>query len=128
MKIKLSSIFVDDQAKALAFYTDILGFVKNQQIPLGEFDWLTVKDATGISEIELVLEPNANPAAKEYQQALFEQGIPATAFEVEGLSQEVDRLKKLDVEFTTEPMNAGGVDIAVFVDTCGNLIQLYQPN
>ena len=128
MKIKLSSIFVDNQSKALAFYTDVLGFVKSTQIPVGEFDWLTVKDATGNSEIELVLEPNANPAAKEFQDALFKQDIPATAFEVDDLSQEVSRLLKLGVEFTTELVNTGDVSIAVFADTCGNLIQLYQHN
>jgi len=95
---------------------------------MGEFGWLTVKEADGNSEIESVLEPNANPTAMEFQDALFKQGNPATAFEVDDFSQEVSRLTKLGVEFTTELANTGDVRIAVFADTCGNFIQLYQHN
>ena len=126
MKIKLCSIFVDDQAKALRFYTDVLGFVKSRDIPVGEFRWLTVRSAEG-GDTELSLEPNANPAARVYQQALLAQGIPATAFEVDDLQTEFERLRRAGVEFTSPPKQMGPVSIAVLVDTCGNLIQLYQP-
>ncbi|MCB1693392.1 MAG: VOC family protein [Pseudomonadales bacterium] len=126
MKITLCSIFVDDQQKALDFYTGILGFIKSQEIPVGEFRWLTVKSPEG-GETELSLEPNANPAARTYQEALFEQGIPFTAFEVDDIASEFQRLKHLGVTFTMEPTEAGPVTIAVFSDTCGNLIQVYQP-
>ena len=125
-RIKLCSIFVDDQAKALRFYTDVLGFVKSKDIPVGEYRWLTVRSADG-GDTELSLEPNANPAARTYQQALLEQGIPATAFEVDDVKAEHDRLRERDVEFTTPPTPAGPVTIAVLLDTCGNRIQLYQP-
>lgn len=126
MRIKLNSIFVDDQQKALEFYTDVLGFKKSQDIPVGEFRWLTVASPEG-GDAELSLEPNVNPAAKTYQEALFEQGIPITAFEVDDLKYEFRRLSDLNVAFKTEPTNVGDVTIAVLVDTCGNLIQLYQP-
>ena len=125
-RIKLCSIFVDDQAKALRFYTDVLGFVKSKDIPVGEYRWLTVRSADG-GDTELSLEPNANPAARTYQQALLEQGIPATAFEVDDVKAEYARLRERDVEFTTPPTPAGPVTIAVLLDTCGNRIQLYQP-
>jgi catechol 2,3-dioxygenase-like lactoylglutathione lyase family enzyme len=125
-RIKLCSIFVDDQAKALRFYTDVLGFVKSKDIPVGEYRWLTVRSADG-GDTELSLEPNANPAARTYQQALLEQGIPATAFEVDDVKAEYARLRERDVEFTTPPTPAGPVIIAVLLDTCGNRIQLYQP-
>ncbi|MEL6302088.1 MAG: VOC family protein [Pseudomonadota bacterium] len=125
MRIKLSGIFVDDQQKALDFYTDILGFIKTQDIPVGEFRWLQLASPEG-GDAELSLEPNANPAAKTFQEALFEQGIPITAFEVDDLESEFKRLSDLGVAFTTEPTNAGSVSIAVFADTCGNLIQIYQ--
>jgi catechol 2,3-dioxygenase-like lactoylglutathione lyase family enzyme len=126
MRIKLTSIFVDDQDKALRFYTDVLGFVKSQEIPVGEFRWLTVRSPEG-GETELSLEPNANPAAKAYQEALLAQGIPCTAFEVDDIKSEFERLKTLGVAFTTPPTVTGPVTIAVFSDTCGNLIQIYQP-
>lgn len=126
MKIKLNSIVVDDQQKALDFYTNILGFKKSQDIPVGEFRWITLASPEG-GDAELSLEPNANPAAKAFQEALFEQGIPITAFEVDDLESEFRRLSDLDVAFTTEPTSAGDVTMAVFVDTCGNLIQIYQP-
>lgn len=126
MRIKLTSIFVDDQQKALDFYTDVLGFRKSQDIPVGEFRWLTLASPDG-GDAELSLEPNANPAAKTYQEALFEQGIPITAFEVDDVDAEFDRLSGRGVVFLTKPTNAGDVRLATFVDTCGNLIQIYQP-
>lgn len=126
MRIKLNGIFVDDQQKALDFYTDTLGFVKSQDIPVGEFRWISVKSPEG-GDTELSLEPNANPAAKAFQESLFEQGIPMTAFEVDDLDAEFKRLSDLGVAFTMEPTKAGDVSIAVFADTCGNLIQIYQP-
>jgi len=126
MKIKLNSIFVDDQQKALDFYTNVLGFRKSQDIPVGEFRWITLASPEG-GDAELSLEPNENPTAKAYQEALFEQGIPITAFEVDDLELEFRKLSDLGVAFTTEPTNAGDVNMAVFVDTCGNLIQIYQP-
>ena len=127
MKIKLNSIHVDNQDKALAFYTDVLGFKKCTEIPMGEFKWLTVVSTDGHPDVELVLEPNANPAAKTYQEALFKQGIPITAFEVDDINAETKRLKKKGVQFTMDPADAGPVKIAIFSDTCGNLIQIYQP-
>jgi catechol 2,3-dioxygenase-like lactoylglutathione lyase family enzyme len=126
MKIKLNSILVDDQEKALMFYTDILGFVKKFDIPVGEFKWLTVVSPEEPDGTELVLEPNNNPAASTYQKALFEQGIPLTAFEVDDIHVEYARLKALGVVFTMEPTKMGTSTLAVFEDTCGNLIQIYQ--
>jgi predicted enzyme related to lactoylglutathione lyase len=126
MKIKLNSIFVDNQDKALKFYTEILGFKKSKEIPVGEFKWLTVTSPEGPADIELVLEPNANPAAKQFQESIFKQGIAITAFEVDDIKAEYERLKALGVMFTMAPTNAGPVTIAIFSDTCGNLIQLYQ--
>jgi catechol 2,3-dioxygenase-like lactoylglutathione lyase family enzyme len=126
MKIKLNSVFVDDQDKALKFYTDILRFVKKNEIPLGEAKWLTVVSPDGPDDIELLLEPNGNPAAKTFQQAMFEQGIPLTAFAVDDIQQEYERLKSLGVVFRSEPVQMGPATIAVFDDTCGNLIQIYQ--
>jgi glyoxylase I family protein len=127
MKIKLNSIFVEDQARAMAFYTKILGFKKKTDIPVGEYKWLTVVSPDGPPDVELVLEPNSNPAAKAYQEALFKQGIPITAFEVDDIEAEGPRLKEQGVVFTMEPTPTGPVTIAIFADTCGNLIQLYQP-
>ena len=127
MRIKLNSIFVDNQDKALKFYTETLGFKKSKEIPVGEFKWLTVASPDNADDLELVLEPNANPAAKQFQEAIFKQGIPITAFEVDDIKAEFERLKSLGVMFTMEPTNAGPVTIAIFSDTCGNLIQLYQP-
>lgn len=127
MRIKLNSIFVDNQDKALRFYTEVLGFQKGKEIPVGEFRWLTVVSPDGHDDVELSLEPNANPAAKTFQDALFRQGIPITAFEVDDIRAEHERLKKRGVAFTMEPTDAGEVTVAIFADTCGNLIQLYQP-
>ena len=127
MRIKLTSIMVDDQDKALKFYTEVLGFRKKHDIPVGEYKWLTVVSPEGPDDLELSLEPNANPAAKTFQQAMFAQSIPLAAFEVTGIEHEYTRLKKQGVVFTREPVKAGPVTIAVFSDTCGNLIQMYQP-
>lgn len=127
MRIKLTSIFVDDQGKALRFYTDVLGFQKKREIPVGAYKWLTVVSADGHADVELSLEPNANPAAKTFQEAMFAQRIPLAAFEVSDLEAEYARLKSRGVVFTTEPTRSGPVAIAVLSDTCGNLIQLYQP-
>lgn len=128
MKIKLSSIMVDDQDKALAFYTGVLGFVKRHDIPVGGgFRWLTLVSPEGHDDVELSLEPNANPAGKTYQEALLSQGIPATAFEVDDVHAEFERLRAQGVVFTQDPTPAGPVIIAVFSDTCGNLVQIYQP-
>ena len=126
MKIQLSNVLVNDQAKALKFYTQVLGFVQKRDIPLGEARWLTVVSPEGPDNIELLLEPNSNPAAKTYQKAIFEQGIPLTAFGVADIQEEYARLKKLGVEFTMEPTDMGMTTAAIFHDTCGNLIQIYQ--
>ena len=126
MRIKLASIMVDDQDKALKFYTEVFGFLKKHDIPVGEFRWITVVSPDGPGEVELALEPNANPIGKTFQEGIFKQGIPATAFEVEDIEQEFQRLKALGVAFTQGPSRHGPVTIAVCADTCGNLIQLYQ--
>jgi predicted enzyme related to lactoylglutathione lyase len=126
IRIKLTSLMVEDQARALAFYTDVLGFEKKQDIPVGEYRWISVV-APGRDDLELTLEPNANPAGKAFQQAMFAQGIPMTAFEVTDLAAEYDRLSARGVVFTMPPTEAGPIRMAVLVDTCGNLIQLYQP-
>ena len=128
MRIKLTSIMVDDQDKALRFYSDVLGFRKKHEIPVGDFKWLTVVSPEGPDDIELSLEPNANPAAKTFQEAMFKQGVPLAAFEVSNIQSEYARLLKHGVAFTREPTKAGPVTIAVLSDTCGNLIQLYQPS
>jgi len=119
---------VDNQDKALKFYTEIFGFVKKHDIPVsGPFRWITVVSPEGPDDLELSLEPNANPAGKMFQEAMFQQGIPITAFEVGNIAQEFKRLRGLGVAFTQEPTAAGPVTIAVCSDTCGNLVQLYQP-
>ena len=126
LRIKLASIFVADQEKALRFYTDKLGFVKGQDIPVGgPYRWITVRSAAG-GDAELALEPDANPTARTYQQALLAQGIPATAFEVDDIQAEYARLRGLDVEFKAPPSQMGPVVQAVLNDTCGNWIMLYQ--
>jgi glyoxylase I family protein len=127
MRIKLTSIMVDDQEKGLKFYTDVLGFKKKHDIPVGEYRWITVVSAEGPDDVELALEPNANPAGKTFQDAMFGQGIPLAAFEVSDIAQEFARLTAKGVAFTRPPAKAGPVTIAIFADTCGNLIQLYQP-
>lgn len=127
MRIQLASVMVDDQDKALTFYTDILGFAKKTEIPMGTFTWLTVVSPEGPEGIELVLEPLAFPPARIYQQALFEAGIPATAFASSDIRTEYERLKELGVAFRGEPTSAGPITTVVFEDTCGNLINLFQP-
>lgn len=126
MKIRLNSVFVDDQDAALAFYTKTLGFEKKTEIPMGEYRWLTVVSPDDPTGAELVLEPNVHPAARAYQAALFKDGIPATALESHNVDADYSRLIALGVQFTVEPVDAGGTRIAVFDDTCGNKIQIYQ--
>ena len=127
MKIKLTSVSVDDQDKALKFYTQVLGFVKKRDIPLGEAKWLTVVSPEEPEGTELLLEPNADyPAMKALREALIRDGIPFTAFQVDDIQKEYARLKKLGVEFVMEPTNMGMTTMAVLDDTCGNLIQIYQ--
>src|SRR5919198_5852390 len=128
MKIKLTSVSIDDYDKALKFYTEVLGFVKKKDVPLGEgARWITVVSAEEPDGTELLLEPNADyPAMKALKESLFKDGIPFTAFQVDDIQQEYARLKKLGVEFTMEPTNMGMTTVAVFNDTCGNLIQIYQ--
>jgi len=126
MKIKLTSVMVDDQEKALMFYTEVLGFVKKNDIPVGEARWLTVVSPEGPDDVELLLEPMGFPPARTYQKALFEAGIPLTSFAVDDIQKEYERMKKLGVVFKTAPTQMGPVTIAVFEDTCGNLIQMAQ--
>jgi catechol 2,3-dioxygenase-like lactoylglutathione lyase family enzyme len=126
MRITITSVFVDDQAKALAFYTDVLGFQKKEDVPVGDYRWLTVTSPEGAEGMELLLEPDAHPAAKAFKAALVADGIPLTSFGVDDLEAEVARLVAQGVRFTQEPVNHGPVSTAVFDDTCGNLIQLAQ--
>jgi catechol 2,3-dioxygenase-like lactoylglutathione lyase family enzyme len=127
MRITLTSIMVDDQDKALRFYTEVLGFQKKDDIPVGEYRWITVTAPEGPEGVELALEPNANPAGRTFQKAMFDQGIPMTSFESRDMQAEFERLRRLGVAFTQEPRRAGPVIVAMFADTCGNLIQLHQP-
>ena len=127
MQITLASIFVEDQDRALAFYSNVIGFEKKHDIPMGEFRWLTVCSPEGAAGVELVLEPMAFPPARTYQKALFEAGIPATAFMTKDISAEYSRLKELGVRFRGEPKSMGPITIVLFEDTCGNLINLVQP-
>jgi len=126
MKIKLTSVLVNDQAKALKFYTEVLGFIKEMDMPAGEFRFLTVVSPDEPEGTQLLLEPNNNPAGATFQKSLFEQGIPLTAFAVDNMQKEYDRLKNLGVIFVGEPTRAPGPITAVFNDTCGNFIQLFQ--
>ena len=126
IQVKLASLFVDDRDKAEDFYTRVIGFVKKNDIPLGEHRWLSVVTPDAPDGTELLLEPNAHAAAKAYQQTIFNDGIPATTFFVDDIQAEYDRLKSLGVNFNSEPTAAGPVTIAAFDDTCGNLIQLTQ--
>lgn len=127
MQITLASIPVDDQDRALAFYTSILGFQKKNDIPMGQFRWLTVSSPEGATGVELVLEPMAFPPARTYQKALFEAGIPTTAFLSKDISAEFQKLKSLGVKFRGEPKSMGPIISVLFEDTCGNLINLVQP-
>ena len=126
MKIKLTSIHVDDQAKALRFYTEVLGFVKKNDVSAGEYRWLTVVSPEEPEGTELLLEPNDNPAAKTYQQALFEQQIPAAMFFTDDVKADFERIKANGGNFTMEPTDVTASIIAQLDDTCGNLIQLTQ--
>jgi predicted enzyme related to lactoylglutathione lyase len=126
MRIYITSVYVDDQAKALKFYTEVVGFVKKTDLPAGKFRWLTVVSPEDPDGTELLLEPSDNPATKTFKKALFEQGIPLTSFAVDDIQREYKRMKKLGVVFTMEPARTGPVSVAMFDDTCGNLIQLAQ--
>ncbi len=126
IRIKLTSLMVNDQEKALRFYTEVLGFVKKVDFPVGEARWITVVSPADPEGTELVLEPNGNPVGKAFQEGLYGQGIPATAFAVDDLDQEYGRLKALGVVFPQEPTTSDGFSMAVLDDTCGNLIQLFQ--
>jgi catechol 2,3-dioxygenase-like lactoylglutathione lyase family enzyme len=124
MRITITSVLVDDQAKALRFYTELLGFEKKEDVPLGEHRWLTVVSPEDRDGPELLLEPDAHPAARPFKEALTRDGIPATSFAVDDVEREVERLTKLGVRFTQPPVNMGAVTTAVLDDTCGNLIQI----
>jgi catechol 2,3-dioxygenase-like lactoylglutathione lyase family enzyme len=126
MRIVVTSVLVDDQVKALAFYADVLGFVKKADIPLGDARWLTVVSPEDPAGTELLLEPDSHPAAGPFKAALVEDGIPATSFAVDDVQAEFDRLQGLGVQFTQPPTEMGPVTTAVFDDTCGNLIQIAQ--
>jgi len=128
MRIVLSSIFVDDQEKALRFYTERLGFVKKTEVPLGEARWLTVVSASDPDGTELLLEPDTHPAVGPFKRALVEDGIPYTSFAVTDVAAEYERLRAGGVAFTQPPVSMGVVTTAVLDDTCGNLIQLAQKN
>ena len=124
MRINITSVLVDDQEKALKFYTDVLGFVKKNDIPVGEARWLTVVSPEDPEGTELLLEPDAHPAAGPFKKALVGDGIPFTSFAVDDVSAEFERLRGLGVRFTQEPADMGPVTTAVFDDSCGNLIQI----
>ena len=130
IKIKLTSVSIDDYDKALSFYTEILGFVKKNDIPFGEgVRWLTVVSPEEPNGTELLLEPNASyPAMKAFKESLVKDGIPYTAFQVNDVQEEYERMKDLGVNFTMEPTNMGMTTAAIFDDTCGNLIEIYQLN
>jgi catechol 2,3-dioxygenase-like lactoylglutathione lyase family enzyme len=127
MQIKFVSVMVEDQERALHFYTDVLGFMKVQDLPAGQYRWLTVTSPDGVNGVELVLEPMAFPPAHEYQKALYDGGIPATAFVTRDIRGESERLRSAGVKFRGEPVDMGPVTAVMFEDTCGNLIQLVQP-
>jgi catechol 2,3-dioxygenase-like lactoylglutathione lyase family enzyme len=124
MRINLASVFVDDQDKALRFYTEVLGFAPKHDVPLGEYRWITVVSPEDPDGTELLLEPDAHPAAKPFTAAPFADGIPATSFAVDDVRTEFERLRRLGVRFTREPTEMGPVITAVLDDTCGNLIQI----
>lgn len=126
MRITLSSVIVQNQEDALRFYTEVLGFAKKVDLPAGEYRWLTVVSPEDPDGAQLVLEPNVNPAAATYQRALFASGIPITSFAVDDIEEQHQRLEALGVVFTSEPADMGGVSVAIFEDSCGNLIQLHQ--
>jgi catechol 2,3-dioxygenase-like lactoylglutathione lyase family enzyme len=124
MRINVTSVLVDDQEKALKFYTDVLGFAKKTDVPVGEARWLTVVSPEEPDGTELLLEPDGHPAAKPFKEALVADGIPFTSFAVDDAEAEYDRLRALGVRFTQEPVKMESVTTAVLDDTCGNLIQI----
>ena len=126
LRINVTSVMVDDQRRALAFYTWVLGFVKKTEIPMGEVSWLTVVSPDARDGVELVLEPDSHPAAGPFKRALVEDGIPFTSFAVDDARAEYERLRAAGVRFTQEPTDLGPVTVATFDDTCGNLIQIAQ--
>ena len=126
MRIHLTSVFVDDQEQALRFYTEVLGFQKKHDVPMGEHRWLTVVSPEAPGGPELLLEPSSHPAVGPYRQALVEDGIPCAAFAVDDVHAEYERLSGLGVRFTQPPVEMGNVTTAVLDDTCGNLIRLQQ--
>jgi catechol 2,3-dioxygenase-like lactoylglutathione lyase family enzyme len=126
MRVYVTSVSVDDQAKALAFYTEKLGFVLKHDVPVGEHRWLTLVSPEQPQGTELLLEPSAHPAVRLYKDALMKDGIPATSFQVDDLNAEFVRLRDLGVVFKQEPMDAGPVRVAMLDDTCGNFIQLME--
>jgi predicted enzyme related to lactoylglutathione lyase len=126
LTINITAVYVDDQAKALAFYTDVLGFVKKTDVPAGGARWLTVVSPAHPDGVELLLEPTGLPAARVYKEALVADGIPFTQFAVEDVQAEYERLSAAGVQFTQKPTDLGPVVTAVFDDTCGNLIQLAE--
>jgi len=126
MKIKLTSVMVSNQDKAFKFYTEILGFVKKTEIPMGEHKWLTVVSKEEQDGCELVLEPMGFEPAKVFQKELYAAGIPATAFQVDDINKEFGRLSGLGVKFSIQPTRMGTATLAVFDDTCGNNLQIYQ--
>jgi catechol 2,3-dioxygenase-like lactoylglutathione lyase family enzyme len=128
MKIVVTSVLVDDQEKALRFYTDVLGFEKKEDVPLGDARWLTVVSPLDRDGTELLLEPDQHPAVRPFKEALVEDGIPYTSFGVDDVRAEFRRMRELGVTFTQEPLEMGPVTTAVFDDTCGNLIQIAQRN
>ncbi|WP_026401122.1 VOC family protein [Actinomadura rifamycini] len=128
MKIYITSVYVDDQERAERFYTEVLGFVKKTDAPAGEYRWLTVVSPDDPDGVELLLEPDAHPAAKPFKEALVADGIPLTSFAVPDVRAEYERLTGLGVRFTQEPVDMGPVTTAVLDDTCGNLIQIAQLN
>ena len=124
MRINITSVLVDDQDKALAFYTDVLGFVKKTDVPVGDAKWLTVVSPEQPEGTELLLEPDGHPAVGPFKRALVEDGIPFAQFAVDDVRAEFERLRALGVRFTQDPLNMGDVTTAIFDDTCGNLIQI----
>ena len=126
MRIVITSVLVDDQEKALRFYTELLGFVRKTDIPMGEYRWLTVVSPDDPDGVELLLEPDQHPAARPFKRALVEDGIPFTSFGVADVHAEFERLRSAGVHFTQPPVAMGPVTTAVFDDTCGNLIQIAQ--
>lgn len=126
MRIGLASVLVDDQDKALRFYTDVLGFVQKHDVPLGAHRWITVVSPEEPNGVELVLEPDEHPAIKPFKRAIVEDGIPWTSFDVKDVKTEHERLVAAGVHFTQPPVDMGTVISAIFDDTCGNLIQIAQ--